>query len=113
MPRGCLEVSQMTENNPEKLEELGARLKAARERVDSGSGEQEQQSAGNSRMTALGMRMSLELVIGIVAGLGIGWLIDLWLGTKPWFMIILMFLGLGAGISNVMRTARDLQRRQD
>jgi ATP synthase protein I len=103
----------MTENNPERLDELGARLKAARERVEGSSGESEQQSAENSRMTALGLRMSLELFVGIVFGLGLGWLIDLWLGTKPWFMIILMFLGLGAGISNVMRAARNLQRRQD
>lgn len=102
----------MAEKNPERLDDLGARLKAARERVEGSSAEQEQQSASNSRMTALGVRMSLELAVGIVVGLGLGWAIDFWLGTKPWFMIVFMFLGLGAGISNVLRVARDIQRRQ-
>jgi ATP synthase protein I len=104
--------AEMTENDPERLQELDARLKAARERIEGGSGADRQQSAADSRLAAAGWRMSLELVVGIVFGLGLGWLIDFSLGTKPWFMIIFMFLGLAAGISNIMRTARDIQRRQ-
>jgi ATP synthase protein I len=102
----------MTEEHPERLDELAARLKAARERIEGGSGEGEQRSGGDSRMAALGARMSLELIVGLVFGLGLGWLIDLGLGSKPWFMIICMFLGLAAGIVNVMRTARNMQRDQ-
>jgi ATP synthase protein I len=101
----------MAENDPERLQELDARLKAARERIEGSSGK-ERQAAADSRLAAAGWRMSLELVVGIVFGLGLGWLIDYGLGTKPWFMIIFMFLGLGAGITNIMRTARNLQRRQ-
>ncbi|MDY0883946.1 AtpZ/AtpI family protein [Dongia soli] len=102
----------MAENDPERLQELDARLKAARERIEGGSGADQRQGAADSRMAAVGWRMSLELVVGIVVGLGLGWLVDYSLGSKPWFMIIFMFLGLAAGISNIMRTARDLERRQ-
>jgi F0F1-type ATP synthase assembly protein I len=35
------------------------------------------------------------------------------MGTRPWFMIGLMFLGLAAGILNVVRLSRDVQRRMD
>jgi ATP synthase protein I len=57
--------------------------------------------------------MSIELVVGICVGLGLGWLIDRQMGTKPWFMLILMFLGLAAGILNVVRLSKDVQRRLD
>lgn len=57
------------------------------------------------------MRISIELVVGLCVGLGIGWLIDKSLGTKPWFMLGLMFLGLAAGVLNVHRIAKDIQRR--
>jgi uncharacterized membrane protein YeaQ/YmgE (transglycosylase-associated protein family) len=30
----------------------------------------------------------IELVVGIVVFLGLGWLVDRWLGTKPIFMIV-------------------------
>jgi F0F1-type ATP synthase assembly protein I len=35
------------------------------------------------------------------------------MGTKPWFMLILMFVGLAAGIFNVVRLSKDVQRRLD
>jgi ATP synthase protein I len=103
----------MSETDPERLNELDARLKAARERISGPTDPAMQNAPGDSKLAGVGMRMSLELVVGIVFGLGLGWVLDHWLGTKPWFMIILMFLGLGAGISNVMRTARNLYRDAD
>jgi F0F1-type ATP synthase assembly protein I len=35
------------------------------------------------------------------------------MGTRPWFMIGFMFLGLVAAIFNVVRLSKDLQRRMD
>lgn len=103
----------MTEKDPDRLDKLGAQLKAARERNSGTSGADMQYTPGDSKMAGAGLRMSLELVVGIVFGLGFGWILDHWLGTKPWFMIVFMFLGLGAGIANVMRTARNLYRDVD
>lgn len=60
--------------------------------------------AGDSR-SALGLafRIGLELVVAVVVGVAIGWAFDRWLGTRPWGMIVFLFLGIGAGMVNVYR----------
>jgi ATP synthase protein I len=102
----------MTEGDPRNLDQLDAKLKAARERIE-GRGEGSKKSSYNDSLAGVGYRMSIELVVGICVGLGLGWLIDMQMGTRPWFMIGLMFLGLAAGILNVVRLSRDVQRRLD
>ena len=49
------------------------------------------------------MRIGTELVVAVAVGGGIGFLIDSWLGTKPWFLIGFLFLGNAAGLWNVFR----------
>lgn len=41
----------------------------------------------------------------MAVGLGIGWLLDVWLDTRPWMMIIFIVLGGAAGVLNVYRMA--------
>ena len=102
----------MTEGDPRNLDKLDAKLKAARDRIE-GRGEGSKKTSYNDSLAGVGYRMSIELVVGICVGLGLGWLIDSRMGTKPWFMLILMFLGLVAGIFNVVRLSKDVQRRID
>lgn len=52
---------------------------------------------------AKGFRLSLELVSGVIVGAGLGFLLDRWIGTKPWGMIVLFLLGTAAGFVNLMR----------
>jgi ATP synthase protein I len=33
----------------------------------------------------------------------LGWAIDRWLGTRPWVMLVMFFLGVAAGMLNVYR----------
>jgi ATP synthase protein I len=40
-----------------------------------------------------------------LAGAGIGWVLDRWLGISPWGMIVFLLLGFAAGVLNVMRAA--------
>lgn len=35
----------------------------------------------------------------------LGWLLDRWLGTSPWGLMVLLLLGFAAGVFNVMRAA--------
>lgn len=49
--------------------------------------------------------MGTELVGGIVGMLLVGFLLDLWLGTKPWLAISGALLGLLAGGYNFIRRA--------
>ena len=59
---------------------------------------------------ARGMRLSAELVGGVVVGFILGWLLDRWFGTSPWGLIVFLLLGFTAGVLNVMRSARVIQR---
>jgi ATP synthase protein I len=49
--------------------------------------------------------VGIAFVLAVVFGFLIGWVLDRWLGTSPLFIILFFFLGLAAGIVNVIRTA--------
>ena len=50
-------------------------------------------------------RIATEIVSGVAVGGFMGWLLDNWLGTTPLLMIVLLFLGAGAGMMNIWRMA--------
>ena len=110
--KGPKETDGMTEGDPRNLDQFDAKLKAARDRIE-GRDKGSKLGSYNDSLAGVGYRMSIELVVGICAGLGLGWLIDWQMSTKPWFMIGLMFVGLAAGIFNVVRLSKDIQRRMD
>jgi ATP synthase protein I len=90
---------------------LSARLKSLGERLDKkktgrlpGNGPGASPAADHSAM-ARGFRLSTELVGGVLLGAALGWLLDRWLGSSPWGLIVLVLLGFAAGILNVMRAA--------
>lgn len=89
----------MTEERHPSLDELDARLKAARA---------ERAAAGGRRrapLTGMGLalRIAVELVSALAVALGIGWLLDRWLGTRPWIMLAFLPLGGAGGMLNVYR----------
>ena len=51
----------------------------------------------------IGFRVGVELVSALVVGIGIGLLLDRWLGTKPWLFLLFFVAGAAAGIMNVYR----------
>lgn len=62
---------------------------------------------------ASGSRYAVEIVAGVVVGGLLGWLLDGWLGTKPWLALIFLLLGLAAGFMNLMRAVNREQRQMD
>ena len=51
-------------------------------------------------------QLILSQLVGAPLGGGIvGWLLDHWFGTKPWLMLVMLFLGFAVGVMNVMRIA--------
>ncbi len=53
----------------------------------------------------MALRIGVEMVSALAVGVGIGLLLDYWLETAPWFLVVFFFLGAGAGIMNVYRAA--------
>ncbi len=44
------------------------------------------------------------MVSALLLGVAIGWALDGWLETAPWFLVLFFFLGSAAGVLNVYRT---------
>ena len=51
-------------------------------------------------------RLATEMAAALVVGVGIGWLVDTWLETSPWWLLVFLFVGFVAGILNAYRTAQ-------
>jgi len=43
----------------------------------------------------------------------LGWVLDRQLGTTPWLLVVFLILGFAAGLSNVIRTARQMQAKAE
>ena len=58
-----------------------------------------------------GLKISTELVAALVVGVGIGLLVDNYLGTKPFGLIIFFILGAFAGFLNIYRVMRRIEKQ--
>lgn len=67
-------------------------------------------SKASANAMGYGFRVATELVGGVLVGAGIGWGLDRLLGTSPWLLIVFLMLGFGAGINNVLRATKKLDR---
>ena len=93
-------------DEPPSLEELDARLRAARARdVPQARGPRGRPGLAG---LGLGMRLATEVVVGIGGGAALGWGLDRWLGTQPWLMVVFLLLGGAAGVLNAYRAARGM-----
>ena len=61
----------------------------------------------------LAWRMVIELVAGMLIGFGIGYGLDTLFGTQPLFLILFIFLGFAAGVNVMIRSAREIQAKQE
>lgn len=57
----------------------------------------------DSENMRIGLQTGTEFVADTIGGGFIGWLLDNWLGTSPWLLILFLLLGLGAGFMNVYK----------
>jgi len=55
-------------------------------------------------------KLSTELVSAVAVGTIIGFILDKTFGTKPWLILIFFFVGVIAGIINVFRSAKNMQK---
>lgn len=62
-----------------------------------------------SAVSSIGISMVLAIAICFYLGLKL----DEWLGTKPWFIIIFLFIGIIAAYRNMFVIARRVLRNSD
>jgi F0F1-type ATP synthase assembly protein I len=53
--------------------------------------------------------LGIEMAVATFIGWGIGYWLDLQLGTEPWLMLVFLLLGVAAGFMGVLRAAKEAQ----
>jgi ATP synthase protein I len=96
----------MTDDRDYSLEERRERLSAKlaeRQKGTVAEAARDKQSEESRKGMALGLKISSEFIAAIAVGTMLGYLIDRFVGTTPWGLIIFLLLGFCAGILNVLR----------
>ena len=88
-------------------DQFKTRLKIAKSRAKE---KYSRKNNGSNSSIGVAFKMSTELVAAVVVGTIIGFILDNWFGTKPWLILIFFFVGVIAGISNVIRSAKNMQK---
>ena len=99
----------MAEDDPDarRLADLEERLQKAR-----GKKPDRAQDASQSKM-GIAFRLVAELLAGVIVGGGIGWALDSLFGTSPILLIVMFLVGAAAGMRNVVRAAREMDKSQN
>ena len=64
----------------------------------------------NTSPIGTAFKLSTELVSAVAVGTIIGFILDKTFGTKPWLILIFFFVGVIAGITNVIKSAKNMQK---
>lgn len=64
------------------------------------TGERDEKADANTR---LGNRVLAELIGGLAGGALVGWVLDRFLGTQPWLLLVFLFLGIIVAFRNIIR----------
>ncbi len=76
-------------------------------------GEQQQAMANEdkeeiNRKSGMAYAAAFSMFAAVVSGLIVGWLLDRWLGTKPWLLVVGIVLGGAAGFYEFIRASSKL-----
>ena len=89
-----------------KKNDLETRLKIAKKKII------DKNLDNNINPSPLGnaLKLSTEMIAAVLIGTIIGFILDSWFDSKPWLIIIFFFIGVAAGITNVFRVAKNMQK---
>ena len=68
----------------------------------------EDDQSETNRKSGLAYAAAFSLFAAVVGGLVIGWLLDRWLGTRPWLLVTGIVLGAAAGFYEFIRSSSKL-----
>tara|TARA_B100000965_G_scaffold391898_1_gene400786 strand:- start:354 stop:632 length:279 start_codon:yes stop_codon:yes gene_type:complete len=89
-------------------DQFKTRLKIAKKKISSRKSSKNGESSSG---IGVAFKMSTELVSAVAVGTIIGFILDNWFGTKPWLILIFFFVGVIAGIMNVIKSAKKMQKQ--
>lgn len=87
-------------------ESFEQRLAAARDKAGldgTRAGATHKSVAAGQRAVNLAMRLGVELVAAMVIAVAIGWGLDRLFHTRPWLMVLMVPVGMAAGLRNLIR----------
>ena len=90
------------------LKEISTRLKIAKKNIVNS---ERNNKSSNAASLGKALKISTELVAAVVVGSIIGFLLDNWFDTKPMLTICFFFMGVAAGITNVFRSAKRMNKK--
>ena len=90
------------------FKEISTRLKIAKKNI-----KQIDEKSRGSNAASLGkaLKISTELVAAVFVGSAIGFLLDNWFDTKPLLTICFFFMGVAAGLLNVFKSAKKMNKK--
>ena len=89
-------------------DQFKTRLEIAKNKILKKTRLSKQPSSSN---IGVAFKLSTEMVAAVLVGTIIGFILDNWFGTKPWLILIFFFVGVIAGILNVIRSAKNMQSK--
>lgn len=98
----------MNDGKKPSLDDIDARIRAAREASDRGRKNNDGPGARNVSGIGIAFRISIEFTAAVLVGVAIGYFLDQWLGTAPWFMVLFLLLGFASGAMNIYRVVKGL-----
>ncbi len=90
------------------LEKISTRLEIAKKKIKN---VQKDNIGSNAASLGKALKISTELVAAVVVGSTIGFILDNWFDTKPLLTICFFFMGVAAGILNVFRSAKKMNKK--
>jgi ATP synthase protein I len=85
--------------------DAGERLVMLQKRLDDIALEQTPKAQKQDSL-GTGMNVAIGFCAGVVVGLGVGYGLDRYFGTRPWFVLAGLMLGMAAGWVNVLRSLK-------
>ena len=89
------------------IKEISTRLEIAKKNLKKNKAKND---SSNAASLGKALKISTELVAAVVVGSTIGFILDNWFDTKPWLTIVFFFMGATAGILNVIKSAKKMQK---
>ena len=96
----------MSKPEPPSKEEFRARLEKAQQQQEEASWNRSELKVEQNSSAGRAWRLSVEMVAALLVCGWIGWLLDKWLDTKPWLMLVFLIVGAVVGLYNVIKVGK-------